>query len=153
MILDMADTRHGSVPDGLAVRGDGAARCWWAELVPAARAYHDEDWGVPVADDAGLFGKLSFQIFHGGNSWLMMVRKMEAFRRAFAGFGACPAAARRLWGQTRRSRDIGARRIRRAEPPRRPSLCITQCRLGAARAPWSAGRRARNRSAVAALAA
>ena len=82
----MADVGLGSGSDGLLIGGDGVARCWWAELAPAARVYHDQDWGIPVGDDAGLFEKLSFQVFQGGMSWLMILRKWDAFQRAFADF-------------------------------------------------------------------
>lgn len=69
------------------VRGeDGVARCWWADSAPEYRAYHDEEWGFPVADDVRLFEKLSLEGFQAGLSWLTILRKRAAFRRAFAGF-------------------------------------------------------------------
>ena len=48
--------------------------------------YHDTEWGFPVSDDVGLFEKLSLEGFQAGLSWLTILRKREAFRRAFAGF-------------------------------------------------------------------
>ncbi len=69
------------------VRGeDGVARCWWASSSPEYRAYHDDEWGFPVADDTRLFEKLSLEGFQAGLSWLTILRKRPAFRRAFAGF-------------------------------------------------------------------
>jgi DNA-3-methyladenine glycosylase I len=69
------------------VRGeDGIARCSWAAATPDYRDYHDREWGFPVADDARLFEKLSLEGFQAGLSWLTILRKREAFRRAFAGF-------------------------------------------------------------------
>jgi DNA-3-methyladenine glycosylase I len=71
---------------GIAVGDDGVARCWWADSAPEYRAYHDAEWGFPVADDVRLFEKLSLEGFQAGLSWLTILRKREAFRRAFAGF-------------------------------------------------------------------
>lgn len=49
-------------------------------------AYHDVEWGTPVTDDVRLFEKLSLEGFQSGLSWLTILRKRDAFRRAFAGF-------------------------------------------------------------------
>jgi DNA-3-methyladenine glycosylase I len=73
-------------PDGVVVGEDGVARCWWADSAPEYRAYHDAEWGFPVADDIRLFEKLSLEGFQAGLSWLTILRKREAFRAAFAGF-------------------------------------------------------------------
>ena len=72
--------------DGIVVGEDGVARCWWADSTPDYRTYHDTEWGFPVADDVRLFEKLSLEGFQSGLSWLTILRKREAFRRAFAGF-------------------------------------------------------------------
>jgi DNA-3-methyladenine glycosylase I len=72
--------------DGIVRGEDGVARCWWADSAPEYRAYHDREWGFPVADDMRLFEKLSLEGFQAGLSWLTILRKREAFRRAFAGF-------------------------------------------------------------------
>jgi DNA-3-methyladenine glycosylase I len=72
--------------DGIAVGEDGVARCWWADSAPEYRAYHDTEWGFPVSDDVRLFEKLSLEGFQAGLSWLTILRKREAFRRAFDGF-------------------------------------------------------------------
>jgi DNA-3-methyladenine glycosylase I len=65
---------------------DGVARCSWACSTPDYRAYHDSEWGFPVSDDVRLFEKLSLEGFQAGLSWLTILRKREAFRRAFMGF-------------------------------------------------------------------
>jgi DNA-3-methyladenine glycosylase I len=70
----------------IVVGDDGVARCWWADSAYEYRAYHDTEWGFPVADDRRLFEKLSLEGFQAGLSWLTILRKREAFRRAFADF-------------------------------------------------------------------
>jgi DNA-3-methyladenine glycosylase I len=73
--------------DGGVVHGeDGVWRCWWGDSAPEYRVYHDREWGFPVAVDVRLFEKLSLEGFQAGLSWLTILRKREAFRRAFAGF-------------------------------------------------------------------
>lgn len=61
-------------------------RCGWAGSDPLYVAYHDEEWGVPVHDDDTLFEFLLLEGFQAGLSWLTILRKREAFRKAFAGF-------------------------------------------------------------------
>ena len=70
----------------MVVGDDGVSRCWWGDSAPELRPYHDVEWGFPVADDTRLFEKLSLEGFQAGLSWLTILRKREAFRRAFAGF-------------------------------------------------------------------
>jgi DNA-3-methyladenine glycosylase I len=71
---------------GIVVSADGMARCWWGDSTPEYRAYHDTEWGFPVSDDVRLFEKVSLEGFQAGLSWLTILRKREAFRRAFVGF-------------------------------------------------------------------
>lgn len=67
--------------------GTGTKRCSWAGIADTEYArYHDEEWGVPVADDRRLFEKLSLEGFQAGLSWLTILRKRENFRSAFLGF-------------------------------------------------------------------
>ena len=61
-------------------------RCWWAGDDGDYLAYHDREWGRPVADDHRLFEKLCLEGFQSGLSWLTILRKRENFRAAFAGF-------------------------------------------------------------------
>ena len=56
-------------------------------------AYHDDEWGAPVADDADLFERLALESFQAGLSWSTILRKREAFRAAFAGFDPVAVAA------------------------------------------------------------
>jgi len=48
--------------------------------------YHDEEYGFPVADDDALFERLVLEINQAGLSWLTILKKREAFHRAFRGF-------------------------------------------------------------------
>ena len=64
----------------------GVVRCWWGSDDALYRAYHDEEWGRPVADDHRLFEKICLEGFQSGLSWLTILRKRENFRNAFAGF-------------------------------------------------------------------
>ncbi len=61
-------------------------RCPWSEGGDLLRDYHDTEWGVPVHDDRLLFEHLLLDAFQAGLSWAIILRKREAFRRAFAGF-------------------------------------------------------------------
>jgi DNA-3-methyladenine glycosylase I len=79
---------------GIEIGEDGRPRCWWGAGDEMYRAYHDTEWGRPVADDRRLFEKLSLEGFMSGLSWLTILRKRENFRRAFAGFD--PAAIARF---------------------------------------------------------
>ena len=70
-----------------AVKGaDGLARCPWAGADPLYLAYHDEEWGVPEYDDQAMFEKLVLDGFQAGLSWITILRKRPAFRKAFDGF-------------------------------------------------------------------
>jgi len=55
-------------------------------------AYHDREWGVPVHDDEVLFEFLTLEGAQAGLSWETILRKREAYRRAFAGFDAARVA-------------------------------------------------------------
>ncbi|WP_396837389.1 DNA-3-methyladenine glycosylase I [Mobilicoccus sp.] len=70
----------------LVVGDDGLARPRWAAHDPMLRDYYDTEWGMPVRDERGLFERLSLEAFQSGLSWATILRKREAFRRAFAGF-------------------------------------------------------------------
>src|SRR5215471_19718575 len=62
-------------------------RCWWAENVDADYVrYHDEEWGVPVHDDRRLFEMLTLEGAQAGLSWITILRKRPAYRRAFDRF-------------------------------------------------------------------
>jgi len=61
-------------------------RCDWAGDDPLYQKYHDEEWGVPVYDDAILFESLILETFQAGLSWITILRKRENFRKAFDHF-------------------------------------------------------------------
>jgi DNA-3-methyladenine glycosylase I len=63
-------------------------RCPWSGTDPLYIDYHDNEWGVPHADDQRLFEKLILEGFQAGLSWITILRKREAFRAAFDGFDA-----------------------------------------------------------------
>lgn len=70
---------------------DELVRCSWASIRPGPdfemyRDYHDQEWGRPLRDGVGLFERMSLEAFQSGLSWLIILRKRENFRRAFAGF-------------------------------------------------------------------
>jgi DNA-3-methyladenine glycosylase I len=61
-------------------------RCPWPGTDPLYVAYHDDEWGVAERDDRALYEKLVLDGFQAGLSWITILRKREAFRRAFDGF-------------------------------------------------------------------
>lgn len=61
-------------------------RCPWCGSDPLYVAYHDEEWGVPERDSRALFEKLLLDGFQAGLSWITILRKRDAFRRAFDDF-------------------------------------------------------------------
>jgi DNA-3-methyladenine glycosylase I len=76
-----------SEPPGGATPGpDGLLRCPWALGTADYLAYHDQEWGVSVRSDAGIFERLCLEAFQSGLSWLTILRKRENFRAAFGGF-------------------------------------------------------------------
>ncbi len=85
---------------------DGIVRCGWPGTDPLYIAYHDEEWGVPEYDSRALFEKLLLDGFQAGLSWITILRKRDAFRRAFDGFEPTkmaryrPAKIERLMGDS-----------------------------------------------------
>lgn len=61
-------------------------RCPWPGNDPLYCDYHDQEWGVPEYDPRALYEKLVLDGFQAGLSWITILRKREAFRRAFHGF-------------------------------------------------------------------
>jgi DNA-3-methyladenine glycosylase I len=72
---------------------DGKPRRSWSAATPEYLAYHDTEWGFPVAEDRRLFEKLSLEGFQSGLSWRTILAKRENFRAAFHGFD-CDRIAR-----------------------------------------------------------
>lgn len=69
-------------------------RCSWAQSDPLMRQYHDEEWGVPTTDSRALWELLMLEGFQAGLSWITVLKKREAFRKAFRNFD--PKAVARL---------------------------------------------------------
>jgi len=65
---------------------DGLARPAWAATDPLMRNYYDQEWGLPVTDEQGLYERICLEGFQAGLSWATILRKRPAFRAAFAGF-------------------------------------------------------------------
>lgn len=62
-------------------------RCFWVdEKSEIYVKYHDEEWGVPKYDDKELFELLILESFQAGLSWITVLKKREAFRKAFDDF-------------------------------------------------------------------
>ena len=61
-------------------------RCQWCLSSSLMKTYHDEEWGVPVHDDALHFEYIVLDSFQAGLSWSTILNKRENFRKAFDGF-------------------------------------------------------------------
>jgi DNA-3-methyladenine glycosylase I len=61
-------------------------RCAWAESDPLLCTYHDEEWGIPEHDGRKLWEMLMLEGFQAGLSWITILRKRDAFRKAFRNF-------------------------------------------------------------------
>jgi DNA-3-methyladenine glycosylase I len=87
-------------------------RCAWANGGPLEIEYHDREWGVPSRDDRHLFEMLILEGAQAGLSWSTILRKREAYRKAFAGFD--PARVARFDARRRAAlmRDPGIVRNR-----------------------------------------
>jgi DNA-3-methyladenine glycosylase I len=72
------------------MKNDGAPkeRCAWSGTDPVYVAYHDEEWGIPLHDDRVLFEFLVLEGAQAGLSWITILRKRDAYRRAFDRFDA-----------------------------------------------------------------
>ena len=65
---------------------ENKTRCAWCEKDDLYRKYHDEEWGIPVYDDATIFEFLILETFQAGLSWYTILKKRENFRLAFDNF-------------------------------------------------------------------
>jgi DNA-3-methyladenine glycosylase I len=65
---------------------DGVLRCPWGNSAPDYVSYHDDEWGRPLRTNDAMFERLTLEGFQSGLSWLIVLRKRPAFRKAFAGF-------------------------------------------------------------------
>jgi DNA-3-methyladenine glycosylase I len=87
-------------------------RCSWAGTDPLYVAYHDAEWGVPVRDDRVLFEFLLLEGFQAGLSWITILRKRQAFRKAFDRFDPVRIARYGARDRARLMRDEGIVRNR-----------------------------------------
>jgi DNA-3-methyladenine glycosylase I len=71
------DDRKITAPKGRRCFGDGD---------PVFERYHDEEWGLPVLDERGLFERLTLEAFQSGLSWRTILARRDGFRAAFAAF-------------------------------------------------------------------
>lgn len=69
------------------------ARCAWTGRTALLCDYHDAEWGIPERDSRALWEKLVLDGFQAGLAWVTVLRKRDAFRRAFAGFDPVRVAA------------------------------------------------------------
>jgi DNA-3-methyladenine glycosylase I len=68
---------------------DGIHRCSWCGRGDTFKDYihyHDNEWGMPAADEKRLFEKITLEGFQSGLSWITVLRKRDRFREVFAGF-------------------------------------------------------------------
>ena len=73
---------------------DRRRRCVWGDRPdPAYRAYHDEEWGVPVHDERHLFELLILEGAQAGLSWSTILHKRDGYRRAYADFDVATVAS------------------------------------------------------------
>jgi DNA-3-methyladenine glycosylase I len=56
------------------------------------QTYHDEEWGVPQRNSRALWEMLMLEGFQAGLAWIIVLRKREAFRKAFAAFNPAVVA-------------------------------------------------------------
>ncbi|MEM6888401.1 MAG: DNA-3-methyladenine glycosylase I [Pseudomonadota bacterium] len=65
---------------------ENPSRCGWVGAEKVYVDYHDTEWGVPERSENKLFENLILESFQSGLSWITILRKRSAFRRAFAAF-------------------------------------------------------------------
>lgn len=61
-------------------------RCSWSGADELYIDYHDKEWGAPLHDERRLFEMLVLEGAQAGLSWITILRKREAFRKAFDNF-------------------------------------------------------------------
>ena len=87
-------------------------RCSWCESDPTYMAYHDTEWGVPEFDSRRLWETLMLEGFQAGLAWIVILRKREAFRKAFKDFDPVKVAQFSAADVTRLLEDPGIVRSR-----------------------------------------
>lgn len=92
--------------------GDGRKRCPWAGSAPHMVAYHDEEWGVPLRDERGLFEFLILEGAQAGLSWATILARRDGYRRALHGFDVTRIARYGARDEARLLADAGIIRNR-----------------------------------------
>lgn len=122
------------------VGDDGLARCAWGVSPPELQAYHDDEWGHPVADEARIYENLCLEGFQAGLSWLTVLRKRDGFRTAFANFDPAVVArytdahVERLLADTRIIRNRA--KINATITNARATLALRECGTSLAALVW-----------------
>lgn len=91
---------------------DRKQRCHWAQADSLMQVYHDTEWGVPIRDSRLLWETLMLEGFQAGLSWQIILRKRDAFRKAFKGFDPKKVAAFKAADIERLMQDPGIVRAR-----------------------------------------
>lgn len=89
-----------------------SAYCDAAPGHPFHGPYHDHEYGFPLADDNALFERLVLEINQAGLSWLTILRKREAFLKAYRGFDILRVARFTARDEARLLADAGIIRNR-----------------------------------------
>lgn len=122
----------------LVAGADGLARCAWGSGTAEYISYHDFEWGRPVRGDDALFERLTLEAFQSGLSWLTILRKREAFRRAFDGFAIAAVAEYSAADTARLLADAGIVRNRlKIDAALRNARVAAELPGGLARLLWS----------------
>ena len=142
----MTDTSP--LAEGLLLGADGRPRCFWGAGTPEYTTYHDTEWGQPVTGDDALFERMTLEAFQSGLAWITILRKREAFRRAFEGFAIDKVAAFSQADATRLMADAGIVRNRmKIEAAMHNARVAADLPDGLARLLWSFAPRPRPRPA------
>jgi len=102
-----------TLPEGLVACEDGLVRPTWAATSLLLRDYYDTEWGNAVTSEQGVFERLVLESFQSGLSWSTILKKREAFRRAFVSFIPEAVAAFTDQDRERLMQDAGIVRNKR----------------------------------------
>lgn len=69
-------------------KNERISRCGWCKDDPVYQKYHDEEWGREVTDDKKMFEFLVLESAQAGLSWITILKRRDAYRRAFADYNA-----------------------------------------------------------------
>ncbi len=89
---------------------------WYCDIAPGHPIhgpYHDREYGFPLKREDALFERLALEINQAGLSWILILKRREGLRRAFAGFSVDKVASYRGPTVVRLLKDPGIIRNRR----------------------------------------